>query len=60
MGKRKRVTAKGFAGNAENPDLARAMAEKRRSNAAGKHGDRRTKRIRTRGAQRARAIREFA
>lgn len=41
-----------------NPDLARAMAEKRRSNAAGKHRDRRTKRVRSRAAKRAAAIRD--
>ena len=32
----------------------------RRSGAAGKHDDRRTRRNRTRGAQKARAIKEFA
>ena len=41
-----------------NPDLARAMQEKRRSSAAGTHKDRRTKRNRSRAAQRARAIRD--
>ena len=32
----------------------------RRSGAAGKHGDRRTKRNRTRGAQKSRAIKEWS
>lgn len=32
----------------------------RRSGAAGKHGDRRTKRLKTRGAQKARAMKEYA
>lgn len=39
-----------------NPGYARDMAELRRSNAAGTHGDRRTKRARDRGARRRRAI----
>lgn len=39
-----------------NPDLARAMVEKRRSSAASKHQDKRTKRARTRAAQRGRAV----
>lgn len=60
MAKRKRVTEKGFAGNTANLDYARAMAELRRSGAAGKHHDRRTKRNRTRSAQRHRAIRDFS
>lgn len=38
----------------------RATQERRRSGAAGKHGDRRTKRLKTRGAQKARAMREYA
>lgn len=33
-----------------NPELAAAMRDKRRSNAAGTHADKRTKRARTRGA----------
>jgi len=41
-----------------NPDLARAMRELRRSNAAGTHGDRRTKRNRDRSAQNRNAISE--
>jgi hypothetical protein len=41
-----------------NPDLARAMQEKRRSNAATTHQDKRTKRARSRAAQKGRAIRE--
>ena len=40
----------------ENPKYAREMAELRRSNAAGIHGDRRTKRNRDRSTQRRRAI----
>lgn len=36
----------------------RAVQELRRSGAAGTHGDRRTKRNRTRGAQRRNSIRE--
>jgi hypothetical protein len=40
----------------ENPKYAREMAELRRSNAAGTHGDRRTKRNRDRSSQRRRAI----
>ena len=41
-----------------NPELARAMQEKRRSSAAGTHADRRTRRNRSRAAQKNRAIRE--
>lgn len=41
-----------------NPELARAMQEKRRSNAAGTHADRRTRRNRSRSAQKQRAIKE--
>lgn len=41
-----------------NPDLARAMQEKRRSNAATTHQDKRTKRARSRAAIKARVIRE--
>ncbi|WP_162802066.1 hypothetical protein [Ornithinimicrobium murale] len=39
-----------------NPGYAQGMAELRRSNAAGTHGDRRTKRARDRGARRRLAI----
>ncbi len=42
--------------DAANPALAKAMAEKRRSGAAGTHADRRTKRNRTRAAQRRSAL----
>lgn len=41
-----------------NPQLARDMAELRRSNAAGTHADKRTRRRRTRGADKSAAIRE--
>lgn len=41
-----------------NPRYAREMAELRRSNAAGTHHDRRTRRNRSRSAQRTRAIRD--
>jgi hypothetical protein len=41
-----------------NPEYARAQAERRRSSAAGKHADRRTRRNRSRQAQRGRAIRD--
>lgn len=41
-----------------NEDLYRAMQEKRRSSAASPHEDRRTKRARTRQADKSRAIRE--
>lgn len=40
------------------PEQVRAAIERRRSGAAGKHGDRRTKRNRDRSAQRRRAILE--
>ncbi len=40
----------------ENPKYAREMAELRRSNAAGIHGDRRTKRNRDRSSERRNAI----
>lgn len=39
-----------------NPELAEAMRGKRGSSAAGPHGDRRTKRLRERGARRRKAI----
>lgn len=41
-----------------NPALARAMQEKRRSSAAGTHADRRTRRNRSRSAQKRNAIKE--
>ena len=41
-----------------NRELALAMQEKRKSNAAGIHGDRRTKRQRSRSEQRRIAIQE--
>lgn len=41
-----------------NPRYAQEMAGLRRSNAAGTHGDRRTKRNRDRSTQRRRAIAE--
>jgi len=41
-----------------NPERAKAMAELRRSNAAGTHADKRTKRARTRNAQIRKALRE--
>jgi hypothetical protein len=43
-----------------NPELAFALAELRRSNAAGNHLDRRTRRLRARGAAASRAIRDSA
>ncbi|MEQ7845759.1 hypothetical protein [Nocardioides kribbensis] len=43
-----------------NPELARALVELRRSNAAGTHLDRRTRRLRTRDAAVSRAIRDTA
>ena len=42
----------------ENPKYAREIAELRRSNAAGTHGDRRTKRNRDRSSQKRNAIRD--
>lgn len=41
-----------------NPEYIAAMRELRRSNAAGTHGDRRTKRNRNREAQKRNAIRD--
>lgn len=41
-----------------NRERVLAVQERRRSGAAGKHGDRRTKRLRTRAAQKRAAIRE--
>jgi len=49
------VAAKDTGGN---KPLMVAMTGKRFSNAAGKHGDKRDKRARTRGASRARALRD--
>jgi hypothetical protein len=43
-------------GNA-NPEMAKAMREKRSSNAAGTHADKRTKRARTRNAMLRRLLR---
>lgn len=42
-----------------NPERARAEAERRRSGAAGTHGDRRYRRSRTRQGQLSRALRDF-
>lgn len=42
-----------------NKALALAMVEKRRSNAAGKHADKRDKRARTRDAQKRRAMKDW-
>jgi hypothetical protein len=44
----------------ENFAYAQAMVEKRRSNAAGKHLDKRTRRARTRSAAKARAMKEWS
>ena len=52
MAKQKRYT------RTANPDMAEAMRQKRRSGAAGFHGDRRTKRQRDRSARRRAAIRD--
>jgi len=41
-----------------SPEQVRARQDRRRSNAAGKHLDKRTKRQRTRAAAKSRAIRE--
>lgn len=43
-----------------NPVLAEAMRELRRSNAAGTHADRRTRRNRSRSAQRTNSIKEYS
>ena len=43
-----------------NPAYAQAMAELRRSSAAGTHADKRDKRARTRGAQLRRDLRDAA
>ena len=45
---------------AMSAEQVRAMQELRRSGAAGKHADKRNKRVRTRGAATARAVREWA
>lgn len=42
-----------------NPEYAKAIAELRRSSAAGTHGDKRSKRARTRSAQRSRALADW-
>jgi hypothetical protein len=42
-----------------HPDALRVLQERRRSGAAGKHADKRTKRTRTRAAAKARALKEF-
>jgi hypothetical protein len=42
-----------------NLPLAEAMIGKRLSSAAGTHGDRRTKRVRTRGAATRRALKDW-
>lgn len=54
--------AKGTTGKhkTENPAYAAAMRELRRSNASGIHEDRRTKRLRSRAAVKANAVRDFA
>lgn len=44
---------------AEVPANVRARLELRRSGAAGKHGDRRTKRLRTRSAQKRAALKDW-
>jgi hypothetical protein len=43
-----------------HPEQVRRMQELRRSGAAGKHADKRGKRVRTRGAAKARALKEQA
>lgn len=42
-----------------NPERAAAVQELRRSGASGKHADRRTKRLRTRDAQKRNAMKEW-
>lgn len=44
---------------AMHPEQVRRMQELRRSGAAGTHGDRRTKRNRTRSARKASALKEW-
>jgi hypothetical protein len=46
--------------NHKTAGQVRATQELRRSGAAGKHGDRRLKRQKTRATQKARALREYA
>lgn len=46
-------------GRVGNPELVAALQGLRRSNAAGKHADRRDRRARTRAASRARAMGEW-
>jgi hypothetical protein len=46
--------------NIANPEMAKAMRDKRTSNAAGTHADRRERRARTRGAMLRREIKNFA
>lgn len=46
--------------NHKTAEQVRRTEDLRRSGAAGKHGDRRTKRNRTRGAQKTRALKEYA
>jgi hypothetical protein len=41
------------------PEALRATQERRRSGAAGKHADRRDKRVRTRSAAKRRALKEW-
>lgn len=43
----------------ENKSRVQAVQDRRRSNASGTHGDRRTKRNRTRAARKAAAIKEY-
>jgi hypothetical protein len=43
-----------------NRERVLAVQERRRSNASGKHHDKRTKRNRSRSAQKARAIKEYS
>lgn len=42
-----------------NPEMYQAMLGKRTSGAAGYHGDKRLKRLRTRGAQRRAALADY-
>lgn len=46
--------------SAKTAEQVRATQNLRRSGAAGKHGDRRLKRQKTRGAQKTRALKEYA
>ena len=57
----KRNTIKGSdRNNHKTAAQVQATQNLRRSGAAGKHGDRRQKRLKTRGAQKARAMKEYA